>query len=112
MSYDLGLWLGPTPNSDKEAEDEFERRFTQAEEDDSSDADPVIESFVTEVVEKFPEFEDDSPWASLPVILGATGDFISVSLTVPGAVHAVEIARIGASNGLVCYDPQRETLLF
>ncbi|RYG76175.1 hypothetical protein EU513_13370 [Yimella sp. RIT 621] len=111
MSYDLGLWVGQTPNSDKEAADEFERRFAQAEDDDSSDAEPAIEAFVAEAVDKFPEFDDGSPWASLPVMLGATGDFISVSLTVPGAVHAAEIARIGASNGLVCYDPQREDLL-
>ena len=118
MSYDLAVWVGPPPASADEADAEFARRMDamEAAVEEPPPVDSQIREFVEAVLERYPELdedsEDESPWASSPLIDEAVGDVIYFPLTFSGARYARDvIADIAASLDLVCYDPQAEQVL-
>lgn len=118
MSYDLAVWVGPPPTSPEEADAEFARRMDAMEAalEEPAAVDSQIREFVEAVLERYPELDDDSddesPWASAPLIDEAVGDVIYFSLTFSGARYARDvIADIAFSLDLVCYDPQLEQVL-
>lgn len=121
MSYDLAVWIGPTPLSDAEADAEFARRMDAMEEaldhgDVAEAPAPAIIAFVDAALARFPDLTvdsgDDCPWASGPLLGDAVGDLIYLCMTFSGADYARdELAEIASSLGLVCYDPQIESLL-
>lgn len=121
MSYDLAVWVGPTPASNAEASAEYERRMDAMEAalatpSGPPPASPEIRGFVGAALSRYPELADDSghecPWASSPLLGEAVGDLIYFPMTFSGAEYARDvIAEIAGSLGLVCYDPQIEQLL-
>jgi hypothetical protein len=71
---------------------------------------------VAELLARFPEISEDSgedsPWASAPLLGEASGDFIYFPMTYSGAEVGVPFcADVAHRRGLVCFDPQAETLL-
>lgn len=111
VSYDLAVWAGPAPADDQAARVEYETRADAA---DGSDEPPsaVIESFLADLVARYPDDEDDGPWAVGPLREDAHGDFAYLT-TVYGTESEVLlwIAQTATVHGLVCYDPQVESVL-
>ncbi len=120
MSYDLAVWAGPQPSDDVAAHAEYESRASAAEVS-SEPPSPVMDAFLTAVLSRYPdqdqdqdEDEDDEygPWATSPLREDAHGDFAYLT-TVPGTPTDVLlwIAQTAAAHGLVCYDPQIESVI-
>jgi hypothetical protein len=119
MSYDLAVWVGPSPPSAAAADAEYARRmdametaFDQA--GGPPPATPTIRAFVEAALARFPEldeeFGDECPWASSPLMEEAVGDLIYVPMTFSGAEYAREVlAGIATAQGLVCYDRKSST---
>lgn len=54
---------------------------------------------------------EDSPWADGPLIGNAIGEAIYFAMVWSRAEEASDFAsRLAAQHGLVCFDPQSETL--
>jgi hypothetical protein len=112
MSYDLAVWVGKRPANDAAAAEEFDARIDASESNDDAPG-PLIQAFVAELLERFPEGSDDGVWAVEPVLDDVGGDFQWLNMVVGEQLdelveHAGELARV---RGLVAYDPQRESLL-
>ncbi|MBF4769537.1 hypothetical protein ISU10_17350 [Nocardioides agariphilus] len=116
MSYDLAVWEGAQPESDAEAaalfEDLMERRESGA---DSHEPSLRIRSYVEALLKRWPDITDDegedSAWADGPLIDNAFGNAVYFSMTLGRAEQASEFAaRLASQRGLVCYDPQTESL--
>jgi hypothetical protein len=123
MTYDVAVWVGAIPSSPQAADEEFERRMDQLEEADG-DLTPAPEllAYVEAALALYPALDDapegaegsddDCPWASAPLADEIVGDTLYFPLTWTGAEYARDpLAELAASMGLVCYDPQEETLL-
>lgn len=115
VSYDLAVWAGPRPSDDAAALTQYERRASAAELSDEPPS-PVIDAFLTSVLSRYPDQDDEDaeygPWATGTLREDAHGDFAHVT-TVPGTPTDVLlwIAQTAAAHGLVCYDPQIESVL-
>ena len=117
MSYDLAFWVGPTPASDDEAAEEFERRATFMEDEDAElrPATPTVAAFISELLSRFPALDEDSDdeniWATGPEPGDINGDFVYLTMTYPGAERAYDfVTETARRHGLVCYDPQNDAL--
>ena len=117
MSFDLAVWEGPRPRSDAEAAEHFDDLVAQAEDDtDPRPPTPAIAAFVEALAERHPELTaesgDESPWASGPLIGGASGSSLHLNVVWSRAAEtAASVADLAADHGLVCFDPQDEVLL-
>ena len=117
MSYDVAVWAGSRPASDESAGEEFELRSEVM--DGSGDLEPpspALSAFIDELLSLLPPLDDsdhpDSPWATGPEPGDISGDFAYLTMTYPGAERALEtVAAVARRHGLVCFDPQEETLL-
>ena len=117
MTYDLAVWEGRRPLLNRTAATTFLKLLAQlGEAAASTPASPAIADFVADVVSIWPDLgspgDENSPWASGPLIGEASGSFIYVPLTPSAADAAVPVlSRIAQKRRLVCYDPQAERLL-
>lgn len=116
MSYDLAVWVGLRPQSDAEASAVYERlmdRMDAGEPD--AEPSPEIRAYVAALLERWPDITEDegedSPWADGPLIGNAFEEAIYFSMVWSRAEEASDFAsRLAAEHGLVCYDPQAESL--
>ena len=112
MSYDLAVWDGEQP-SDEEASavfDELYDRYFDSE-DVIAEPSPRIEAYVEALVERYPDDVVGGPWASPPVIDEASGPIVYLLMSYSRAEEVSEYAAaLAREHGLVCYDPQGETL--
>jgi hypothetical protein len=113
VSYDLAVWDGEKPRSDDEAGrvfDEFYERYLDSDEV-AVEPSPPIEAYVEALVERYPDDVPRSTWASPPVIDEASGPIVYLLMTYSSAEEVSEYAAaLAREHGLVCYDPQGETL--
>jgi hypothetical protein len=116
MSYDLAVWEGARPESDEAAGEAYVRLMDQLEERVLSGApgeapSPRIQAYVDALVERWPEDDDDAPWATSPLITEASGEAIYFPIVLSrGDEVSAYAAQVAAEHGLVCYDPQLERL--
>lgn len=112
MSYDLAVWDGEQPR-DEEADavfDELYERYLDSE-DVLAEPSPRIEAYVEALVERYPDDVPGSPWASPPVMDEASGPIVYLLMSYSRAEEVSEYAAgLAREHGLVCYDPQGETL--
>jgi hypothetical protein len=123
MSYDLAVWEGERP-SDNEAAAKFyvERIVPQIEEYDLSKPvppTPRIMAYVEALLTRWPDIKVvgddvlnvDCPWSVSPLMGDAIGWFVYLpmqwSRAAEASAFAAEVAR---QHGLICYDPQTESL--
>jgi hypothetical protein len=115
MSYDLAVWRGPRPANDEAAGAEYKRLMDRNEQSDEPPSAAIL-AFAADLVARYPELgqpgDEDSPWAMSGIADDASGDFIYLTLTYPGARRArTFIAEVVHRHGLVGYDPQIESLI-
>lgn len=120
MNVNLAVWQGPRPASHADALKEFESLYARHVESGTPCAPSErISAYVTALVARYPDLTeldddsvDDSPWSDGPLIGNASGPFIYLGFVVSRVdkawMFAVETAR---EHGLVCFDPQSETLV-
>jgi hypothetical protein len=123
MSYDLAVWEGERP-VDNEAATKFfrERIVPQLEEYDLSSPvppTPRIRAYVETLLDRWPDIEvvgtevvnEDSPWSVSPLMGDAIGWFAYFPMQWGRAAEASAFAaEVAQQHGLVCYDPQSESL--
>ncbi|MFI0977693.1 hypothetical protein ACH4SP_11805 [Streptomyces sp. NPDC021093] len=112
MSHDLAVWDGERPLDDDEAGSAFDELYERYL--DSGDAvalpSPRIEAYVDALVERCPEDAHDSPWVSPPVIDEASGPIVYVLMSCRAEEVSEYAAAPARAYGLICFDPQGETL--
>ena len=116
VSYDLAVWVGARPKSDFEASSVYEQMMERMEVGEPEvEPSPAIRAYVEALLRRWPDITDDadedSPWADGPLMANAVGDAIYFSMVWSRAQEASAFAsRLAEEHGLVCYDPQSETL--
>jgi hypothetical protein len=115
VSYDLAVWEGPTPPNNAAAAAEYERVMTRMEDGPADPPSIRISAYVAALLARWPDITDDrgedSPWADGPMIGNAFGNAIYFSMVWSRAEEASEFAAsVAAQHGLVCFDPQSESL--
>ena len=116
MSYDLAVWVGAPPQSDAAASSVYEQMMERMEAGEPEvEPSPAIRAYVEALLQRWPDITDDadedSPWADGPLMASAFGDTIYFSMVWSRAEEASAFAsRLAQEHGLVCYDPQSETL--
>jgi hypothetical protein len=114
MSYDLAVWQGDVPPNDREAARAHERLYEQyLDGDELVPAASSIADFVAALTERWPDRDtgDDTPWASTPLIRGASGPYIYIGLAWSSAdVASAFVAETANAHGLICFDPQAGSL--
>jgi hypothetical protein len=115
MSYDLAVWEGERPASDEEAAAAFEELMDALEAGDFDPPTPRIQAYVAALLARYPDLTTDdgadSPWATGPLLAEAFGTAIYFPISWSGAEEVSAFAaQVAADHGLVCYDPQTETL--
>jgi hypothetical protein len=114
VSYDLAVWDGERPPDNHQAGfvyDELYERYLESD-DVVVPPTPRIVVYVGALVDRYPDDIDGSVvWASPPVINDASGPIVYMAMSYSQAEevseHAASLAR---EHGLVCYDPQTESL--
>jgi hypothetical protein len=112
MSYDLAVWHGQRPSDDEAGAffDELYDRYFGSEEV-ITEASARIRAYVEALVERYPDDVASTPWASSPVIDEASGPIVYLLMSYSRAEEVSEYAAaLAREHGLVCYDPQGETL--
>jgi hypothetical protein len=112
MSYDLAVWDGELPRGDEAGAvfDELYERYLDSE-DVIAELSPRIAAYVEALVERYPDNSADSPWASPPVFDEASGPIVYLTMSYSMAEEVSEYAAaLAREHGLVCFDPQGETL--
>jgi hypothetical protein len=113
MSYDLVVWEGEFPADSDEAGSVFDELYGRCleSEDVAEPPSPRIQAYVEALVERWPDDVHDSPWASPPVMDEASGPVVYLLMSYSQAEQVSEFAaRLARDHGLVCFDPQGETL--
>ena len=123
MSYDLAVWEGERPADDETAAKFFvEHVVPQIEEYDLSNPvppTPRIRAYVEALLARWPDIEvvgdelvnEDSPWSVSPLISDAIGWFVYFPIQWSRAHEASAFAaEVAKQHGLICYDPQTESL--
>jgi hypothetical protein len=116
MTYDLAVWEGEAPTSDKAASAFYQRLMDGVEGDQAPEPpSPRMTAYVDALLPRWPDITDDgsedSPWADGPMIANAFGNAIYFSMVWSRAEEASEFAaHLAEQHELVCYDPQSETL--
>ncbi|MBL7489695.1 hypothetical protein I6A60_11285 [Frankia sp. AgB1.9] len=109
MSFDLAIWEGERPAGDPAAGLAFDEMIQRYDEEEA-EAPPTerIIAYVEALSRRWPD-EDTGPWSVTPEPAGPFL-YLCVVWSMAGevAAYAAELAR---SMGLICYDPQSETLL-
>lgn len=112
MSYDLAVWDGELPRGDEAGAvfDELYERYLDSE-DVIAELSPRIAAYVEALVARYPDDAAGSPWASPPVIDEASGPIVYLLMSYSRAEEVSEYAAaLAREHGLVCFDPQGETL--
>ncbi|MDX2649098.1 hypothetical protein PV341_37175 [Streptomyces sp. PA03-1a] len=114
MSYDLAVWDGALPPDDHEAGsvyDELCERYLESDDVVIPPA-PRIVDYVEALLDRYPDDIDGKMvWASAPVINEASGPIVYLVMSYSEAEEVSEYAAsLARKHGLVCYDPQGETL--
>lgn len=118
MSYDLAVWKGPTPHDDDEAKRTYraladkwlEGNGLDPEADDPTPP-PEIVRYVEALLERWPDDDEASPWATGPLINEAVGPLFYFPMIWSMAEEASALAvETAAEHGLVCFDPQLDRL--
>ncbi|WP_255953102.1 hypothetical protein [Streptomyces odontomachi] len=114
MSYDLAVWQGNVPSSNREAvkmHEDLYRKYL-----DDGEVCPTV-SAIAELLailsDRWPDRDagEDTPWASTPLSGGASGPYVYITLAWSGAdVASAYIAQVANRLGLVCFDPQLKAL--
>ena len=116
VSYDLAVWVGAPPRSDADASSVYEQMMERMEAGEPEvEPSPAIRAYVEALLQRWPDITDDadegSPWADGPLMANAVGDTIYFSMVWSRAEEASAfVSRLAEEHGLVCYDPQSETL--
>ena len=116
MSYDLAVWKGPRPSKNEEALAEYQRRYDVAMAEPTDPSPEIVACLRRGPARRFPDLgepgDDESPWASGPLLSEASGDFIYFPMTYSGAEAALPFCvEMAQKHGLVCFDPQSIELL-
>ncbi|AUG75474.1 hypothetical protein CFP65_0511 [Kitasatospora sp. MMS16-BH015] len=112
MSYDLAVWHGERPKDEDAGAvfDELYERYLESE-DVFAEPAPRIEAYVEALVERYPDDVPGGPWASPPVLGEASGPIVYLLISHSRAEEVSEYAAaLAREHGLLCYDPQGETL--
>jgi hypothetical protein len=114
VTYDLAFWVGPRPVSNRAAAATYEEIFDRLDEaEDVQEPPERITSLIGELERRWPPFDEGSPWAVAP--LGhedATGDTLYVCLVLGRPEEDLRfMAQTAHRLGIVCFDPQSETVL-
>ena len=80
-----------------------------------ADPSPAIEAYVDALLVKWPDLGDEggeeSPWSDGPLINNATGPIVYFGMSWAYADAASTFSsELAAKHGLVCFDPQTESL--
>ncbi|MGA5424462.1 hypothetical protein [Streptomyces lavendulocolor] len=114
MSYDLAIWQGEVPASDREAAKVHRRLFdAYLERDELLPMETKIAEFIAALTDRWPDqnAEDDSPWAGIPLSGGASGPYVYITLAWSGAEEvSAYVAQTASGFGLNCFDPQMRAL--
>ena len=118
MSYDLAVWVGDAPESDASALAEYTTRMDAMdaafEGDEAAEPDPRLVAFADALLARYPDVGDDlgTPWADAPLKNNIVGDLFYFAMVPSEADAAMPfIVDTAKSHGLVCFDPQTETLM-
>lgn len=116
MSYDLAVWEGPQPADDDEAVLAFHKLLEATEQDPTPEPTAAIKEYVAALLTRWPDDTDEdfenSPWSDSPLILNAAGNGIYFGMVWSKVEEAAPFAVETALNlGLVCFDPQEESLI-
>jgi hypothetical protein len=115
VSYDLVVWAGEPPRDNDEAGavfDELYERYLDSD-DVVVEPSPRIEAYVEALVERYPDDVQGSPWASPPVVDEASGPIVYLLMSYSRAEEVSACAAaLAREHGLICFDPQGETLRF
>jgi hypothetical protein len=114
MSYDLAVWEGERPQSDREAGETHSALYdTYIAGDSELPPTPLITKFVETLLRRWPELDEDdnTPWSTAPLIDEASGPYIYFPMSWSRADEASAFAAdVAAQLGLVCFDPQMDQL--
>lgn len=114
MSYDLAVWQGSVPSSDREAAEIHSHLYDEyLDGDELVPAADAIREFLAALTGRWPDrgVGDDTPWASTPLSGGASGPYVYITLAWRTADAAsAYVAQVANAFGLICFDPQRNTL--
>ncbi|WP_107066126.1 MULTISPECIES: hypothetical protein [unclassified Streptomyces] len=114
MSYDLAIWQGDNPSSDREAAKEHDRLYEEyLEVDELMPVTDVIADFLEALTERWPDrgVGEETPWAAIPLSEGASGPYVYISLAWGSAEEtSAYVAQVASRLGLVCFDPQLRSM--
>lgn len=114
MSYDLAVWDGDRPADDRHAGSRYDELYERFLESDDVVVPPVprIVAYVDTLVARYPDDVDrNAVWASPPVIDEASGPIVYLLMGYGNAEEVSEYAaELARERGLVCFDPQGESL--
>ncbi|MEH0548216.1 hypothetical protein QA802_35695 [Streptomyces sp. B21-105] len=114
MSYDLAVWQGDVPASNREAAKVHDRLYDEyLEGDDLVPSVSAIAEFLGALTERWPDNDagDDTPWASVPLSGSASGPYVYIGLAWRTAdMASAHVAQVANRFGLICFDPQMRTL--
>jgi len=110
VSYDLAVWEGDVPRSDKVAAREFEELYERYFTESPRRPHAAIRAYVEALAEKWPE-DDAGAWSSGPLIDNASGPIVYLSMVYSRADEVSEAAaQLAADHDLVCFDANRNVL--
>ncbi|WP_327341682.1 hypothetical protein [Streptomyces europaeiscabiei] len=114
MSYDLAVWDGARPIDNHQAGsayDELYERYLESDEIPVRPAPPIV-AYVEALLERYPDDTDGNiVWASPRVIDEASGPIVYLLMSYAKAEEVSDYAAsLARKHGLVCYDPQGESL--
>jgi hypothetical protein len=115
MSYDLAVWEGDMPSNDEEASAQYGALMDRMEAGGFDDPAPTprIRAYVEALLARWPDIDEseDSPWASSPLMNEAIGPLVYFPMVFSRADEASQFAAdMAHQHGLVCFDPQSESL--
>ncbi|SNT41499.1 hypothetical protein SAMN05421812_105431 [Asanoa hainanensis] len=116
MTYDLAVWDGERPSDDAAAAKVFEALYREYI--DSDEVQPPtarIHAYVDALLARYPDMDDDNddvcPWSTAPLMDEAAGPLVYFPMRWSMADEVSDwAARLAAEHGLVCFDPQENTL--
>jgi hypothetical protein len=113
MSYDLVIWEGDRPADNNAAAARFDvlyERYLESEEI-AEPPSPRIQAYVEALVGRYPDDGLDSPWAAPSGLDDASGPIVYLLMSYSQADELSEhAAQLASTHGLVCFDPQTESL--
>jgi len=109
MSFDLAVWEGARPADNVAAGRTYNEMFDRYDdEEEETPATERIAAYVEALMRRWPQ-NDAGPWSVEPETSGPFA-YLCVVWSMADEVPAYA-AKLAASMGLVCYDPQSEELL-